>query len=137
MRYIQTDGGRQFSKRPMQRNDCTVIAVAVACNLTYDEAYDALKDAGRRSNRAFLFPTARNLSGHVGDFWFGFWEPRGKDTLGQFTKRNPKGAFLIGVPDHIFAVKNGIVWDSYDERWLESTEVREVWSIARIPYLAA
>jgi hypothetical protein len=37
------DGGRQLSKRPRQRNDCTVRAVAIACDFSYDSAYDLLE----------------------------------------------------------------------------------------------
>jgi len=32
-----------------ERQDCTVIAIAIACGVTYQEAHKALKDAGRRS----------------------------------------------------------------------------------------
>jgi len=39
------------SKRPRQRNDCTVRAIAIACDFSYDSAYDLLKANGRRSSR--------------------------------------------------------------------------------------
>lgn len=45
------DGGRQHSKRPRQRNDCTVRAVAIASSIPYDSAYDLLKANGRKCSR--------------------------------------------------------------------------------------
>jgi hypothetical protein len=42
------DGDRQRSKRPRQRNDCTVRAIAIACALSYDSAYDLLLKADVR-----------------------------------------------------------------------------------------
>ena len=45
------DGGRQHSKRPRRRNDCTVRAIAIVCALSYDSAYELLKANGRKCSR--------------------------------------------------------------------------------------
>lgn len=50
--YVRCDAGRSASRRPRQKNDCTVRALALARGLTYDEAYDTLKAAGRGLRRA-------------------------------------------------------------------------------------
>jgi hypothetical protein len=41
--FAFNDGGRQNSKRPRQKNDCTVRAIAIVCAIAYDSAYDLLK----------------------------------------------------------------------------------------------
>lgn len=46
--WVKSDAGRYGSRRPRQKNDCTVRALALAMGLPYDEAYDRLKEAGRR-----------------------------------------------------------------------------------------
>ena len=56
--FCQTDAGRCLSKRPKQKNDCTVRAMATAFELSYDDAYDILKKYGRICGRGF----------HIGDF---------------------------------------------------------------------
>jgi hypothetical protein len=43
--FVKTDGGRNLSVRKrtkIDRGDCTVRAVAIACGITYDDAIDAL-----------------------------------------------------------------------------------------------
>jgi hypothetical protein len=52
---VQYDAGRSLSRRPRQQRDCTVRAIATACDLEYDHAYDLLKQAGRKSHSGFPF----------------------------------------------------------------------------------
>ena len=47
--YQFNDGGRSQSKRPKQKNDCTVRALAVSAQMSYDDAYTILKKYGRVS----------------------------------------------------------------------------------------
>lgn len=51
--FQQTDAGRAKSRRPRQKNDCTVRALALARSLHYDAAYDDLKKAGRGCSERF------------------------------------------------------------------------------------
>lgn len=50
---VITDAGRSTSKRPRQRDDCTVRAVAIALDLSYDDAYELLASAGRKCGKRF------------------------------------------------------------------------------------
>ncbi len=61
--WVCTDGGRASSSRPRQRNDCTVRALAIAGGLSYDDAYDLLKEAGRKCSRGFQFSAWLNRQG--------------------------------------------------------------------------
>ena len=49
--YMKNDGGRASSKRPKQKNDCVVRAIAVAFNLPYDDVYETMADLGRKCGR--------------------------------------------------------------------------------------
>lgn len=59
MTFIKSDGGRSLSLRPKQRNDCTVKAAAIACQVSYDEAYEAIKKLGRECNKGSWLPTGK------------------------------------------------------------------------------
>ena len=135
MRFVETDGGRQFSKRPSQRNDCTVVAVVMATGMSYDEVYDHLTLLGRESNKGFIFPTGgtRVLSGPIGNWWLHYWPPDWEDheTLGEFVKANPRGTWIINTPEHVFTVKGGIIFDMFPHGPNET--VLGVWAPLRIP----
>src|SRR6266545_2909258 len=51
--FIVDDGCRSQSRRPRQKKDCTVRALAIGTVWTYDQAYDLLKKADRRSHGGF------------------------------------------------------------------------------------
>ena len=136
MRFLETDGGKQFSHHPKEDRDCTVLAMAVACGVSYDEAHDMLREAGRRRNCAFAFPSRRNLSAQIGDWWLEYYAPARGETLGRFADRNRTGSWIVGVNlpgegGHIVAVRNGIVRDH--PRWPEDTPLVEIWSLSRVP----
>ena len=47
------DGRAPTSRRPKQANDCSVWALALARGLSYDDAYETLKAAGRTCSTKF------------------------------------------------------------------------------------
>jgi len=55
--FHATDAGRKESRRPHSKNDCIVRALAVACDVSFDRAYDVLAASGRRHYRPFDFHT--------------------------------------------------------------------------------
>lgn len=131
MRFLETDGGRSFSKRPKQRADCTVMSVANACGVSYDEAFEALRSVGRKNNCAFMFPHPRCFSAQIGDWWFEYWEPMKPVTVAEFVRDNRKGSWVVGLRDHVFALKNGIVRD--EELPDGDMPIVEVWSVSPVP----
>lgn len=114
--WVCTDGGRSSSARPKQQNDCTVRALAIARDLPYDEAYDILKDAGRKSGRGFDFvkwvasqPWATKIS-------FPAVKGKRRMTPAQFCRDYPKGIFILRVTKHLIAVRDGVIYDAFENR---------------------
>jgi hypothetical protein len=75
--FVFDDGGRSQSKRPKQKNDCTVRALAIACEITYDEAYEMLAAAGRSCSRGFA-PFSRWAQKEPGLEWTPFPAVKGR-----------------------------------------------------------
>lgn len=114
--WIYTDGGRASSSRPKQKNDCTVLALAIARNLPYDEAYDALKDAGRKCSRGFDFVKWIQTQPWATRIAFPAVKGQRRMTPAQFCRDFPKGTFILRLTNHLFVVKEGVVYDAFENR---------------------
>jgi len=110
-----TDGGKASSKRPRQSNDCTVRAVAIAFGWKYDDAYDWLSAEGRECGRGF----------HIDEFLaergarkMSFPAIKGQRRMNPaaFCKQFPNGRYICRVAKHVFAVIDGVVHDSWEQR---------------------
>lgn len=114
--WICTDGGRASSNRSKQKNDCTVRALAIARNLPYDEAYDVLKDAGRKSSRGFDFVKWIETQPWATKIAFPAVKGQRRMTPAQFCRDFPKGTFILRVTKHVFVVKDGVIHDAFENR---------------------
>jgi len=133
--WIQTNAGRSESRRPRQKNDCTVRTVAVVLGLDYDVAYDLLKDAGRTSSRGFQFsawigaqPWARKMS---------FPAVAGERRMNpaRFVLQFPVGRYVCKVAKHVFAVCNGVVFDEAENS--PDRCIYTAWAIEKSQILAS
>jgi hypothetical protein len=111
--YSISDGGRQAAGFTTERNDCLVRAIAIAGQISYQDAHDLARWHGRRNKGAThqstllidaLFPHCRldALAGLARCQW----------TLGQFIKQNLTGRFICFKRGHAFAVIDSIVYDT-------------------------
>jgi len=136
--FVEDHGGKEFSRRPRQSNDCTVIALAIVTGWEYDRAYDLLKAAGRKSGQGFhLGQLLRRvmLAGRLGQSAKGFegWfvtihtfnaikgQPRMRP--GTFISQYPYGRFILRTAGHVFAVVDGVArgaWQEHDARCVYS-----------------
>lgn len=109
--WVRHDGGRASSKRPKQKNDCTVRALALARGLSYDTAYDVLRAAGRQCNGRFQFGDW--LDQQTWTTRIGFPAVKGHSRMnpGAFVQQFPRGRYICRVARHCFTVVNGIVLD--------------------------
>lgn len=119
--YQYNDGGRTQSKRPKQKADCTVRAIALTCDLPYDEAYDLLKDAGRRSHAGFDFSGFIKKQNEINGkrlVWKPFQAVKGQPRMKPetFIKQFPEGKFILSIAGHVSVVINGINHDIF-EQW--------------------
>lgn len=111
---ILSDGGRANSKRPRQTNDCAVRALALARNLSYDEAYDALAAAGRKCAKGFAFPKWVNQQAWATKISFPAVKGRARMTPAVFVRQYPQGRYICKVAKHVFVVIDGVVYDTFE-----------------------
>jgi hypothetical protein len=132
--FVYTDGGRSESRRPRQASDCTVIALAVAADLPYDEAYDILKDAGRKSHRGFNFRAwADNQIVRDWFFeWVSFPAVKGQRRMNpvRFCCEFPKGRYIARVAKHVVAVVDGTMYATFPER--DDRCIYGVWALTSV-----
>jgi hypothetical protein len=109
---VLDDGGRNWSKRPLQKNDCTVRALATLTQRNYDEIYDLLKKAGRKSHEGFdldgwLRVSPCRLFHNV---MLTKVNKKGL-TVCNFASKHPKGRFLLQTDSHCWPVVDGVHYD--------------------------
>lgn len=109
-KHVYNDGGRATSKRPKQKNDCAVRAIAIAYGIEYDYAYDILTNMGRECNKGtmgwILIPMLERYAKQL-------------DIPSQSIKVMalgfvfPTGTYLVKIKGHIFALVDGIIHDTF------------------------
>ncbi len=112
--WIKTDAGKSGSLRPRQKNDCTVRALAIARLLPYDTAYNTLAEAGRKCGKGFKFSEWINTQEWARKISFPALKGQRRMNPATFTESFPKGIFICKVAKHVFAVKDGIVYDDFE-----------------------
>lgn len=111
-----TDGGRGAIQ---ETNDCTVFALALACEVPYAEAHQYLEKAGRRSRKGIPFSRVLReagflILGHQFTIPHPVIHSKG---LMTFLRRNPwakRGTYVLHSTHHVSVLKNGKLIDSFD-----------------------
>lgn len=120
---IVTDAGRSLSKRPKSHNDCTVMALANATGLPYDEAYDILAKAGRKPHKGFhMVDWAKSATLPDGRTFR--WKPlpavkgQWRANPVSFAIWHPRGSYILRVSKHVMACVDGTIMDAWmGEPW--------------------
>ena len=96
-------------------DDCSVVALALACEVSYEEAHSWLIEQGRElcgSTSIHSVLTAARENGFRVDRFSNVLQPNGsrytQRPIGKFLKT---GKHLCSTRDHIFAVIDGVVED--------------------------
>jgi hypothetical protein len=123
IKLTQTDGGKIQDGFTNERNDCSVRAFALACNVRYARAHELLKAAGRRDRKGakvFMLQTAAKAAGiKIEDIsirqpkaqWLGghsYTNP----TLVEVIQRYRDGRYIIITNRHAMALIDGTIHDS-------------------------
>lgn len=91
------------------KNCCSVVALALACDVPFREAQFLLECAGRQYKKAILTVQMYDLLKEV-CFGKKFTEIPFQGTVGCFIKQN-NGAFLVFVKGHVFFMKDKKIFD--------------------------
>lgn len=112
MKYIYNDAGKEYSKRPKQKNDCVVRAYAITTKTPYDDAYDLFKACGRESFKGTEFKIIDKAYKGV-SYYCSFSEHYGLPSIAQVLKLLKHGRYIVCLEIHVFAVINGVIHDTY------------------------
>lgn len=111
---------KQWNPSPAGRNvgDCAVRAVAKALGVDWETAYVMITMAGYQMND---MPSSNAVWGAVlrkRGFYRHTVPNECPDcyTIGQFADDHPDGVFVVGTGNHVVAVVDGVIWDSWDSR---------------------
>ena len=127
-----TYAGRHEAGFSSEKGDCTVRALAAGANLPYDIAHSIMKASGRRDRKGHSFQSGAEVAEKQGLIKVKFTNAcefvndvqRGAryqlygtrsslPTFAQVANRLPKqGRFVVRIKQHVFAVVDGIVYDS-------------------------
>lgn len=115
--FQRSDAGRATSRRPRQKNDCTVVALAHVTGEPYDDCYDALAKAGRKCAKGFDFRTWAKVAEFRGwrFRWMSFPAVPGLRRVNptSFALKHREGRFVLRVSKHVMACVDGVVLDSF------------------------
>jgi hypothetical protein len=107
-------------------NFCTVIALAVCCNVGIGKAYHAMKRAGRKDRKGAVYHVTYSAL-HA----LGYREKVVHNIYGvqvrSITKHLPnKGMFMVHVKGHVLAVRDGVILDWTEGRRHKVLMVNEI-----------
>ena len=98
-------------------NDCTIRAISLATNKSWNDTYKELADAARR--KGMMMDSKVFIEEYL-DRKFDRTCHYSK-TVGEFMKEFPYGTYLISMPNHLTVVINGVNYDTFD------TTKRKMW----------
>ena len=114
MKIVITDAGRSNSKRPKQKSDCVVRAVALTCGYDYDKAYDLMSEAGRKSSCSMQ---KKHWQKWMNDRFPKTSFPAVKGVkrmnLKNFAEQHKVGNWFIQMAGHVVAVIDGVIMDDF------------------------
>lgn len=129
-KYIESDGGASAVKEKLklQKRDCVVRAIALACDLYYEDVYSQLeaqkaigyyirfsKNPTRKistdPSRGNFFPDYNRYLSSIGWVYVKFKKPT---TLGHL--KIFEGSVILHMSKHLAAAINGTIYDMWDSR---------------------
>jgi len=107
-----------FANYPKQEhNDCTVRAYSKVADIPYSFAYDVIANLGRKPGGLFPFSKLTDWDESFSTLPVLDGEKRlthRRGTVRRFLRDHPKGSYVVRVPQHVFAVVDGVVYDGFE-----------------------
>lgn len=114
-----TDSGRITG----EKNDCTVRALSEALEIPYLEAYGIMLGFGRKFGKGMHVEPVYDSLGLVKI-------DRPNMSVARFIKEvAPYGNWIIKIRRHVFAVKNGIIFDTVGSKYHVNRHVLSAWKV--------
>lgn len=108
---------RYYNANPLGRrvNDCTVRALSLAYDVSWDEAFDILSDLAQL--QATMLDDIEHIDGYLSNNSDKIYEKdnaRFEMTVGDFVDKHPYGIYLITMRGHITCCIDGCIYDTFD-----------------------
>lgn len=117
-----------YNANPLGRNvsDCSVRAISLAEEKSWDQVYKELSDFARKE--AITFSEIEFIDKYLADRYPQYcWGKNQKImTVGDFANLSLKGRFLATMSGHITAIINGTIYDTFDP------SNRYVWCVYKV-----
>lgn len=131
-----------------EHNDCVVRAFASAFNIPYEESHQFIKTKYKREHRkgtprfskiTTLLSTENFRLG--GKRWINYGTKeslkitiprtgyRRPMTVGTFVKKHPTGTYIISVRQHVFTIKNGVIYGNLQDSVRTRKIIIGVWMV--------
>lgn len=104
-----------YNNNPFQRNvsDCTVRAIALATNKSWNETYQQLSDYARE--QGITFSEIEFINEHLSQLYPRYCQENGKViTVGDFANLELPGRWLVTMGGHITCVIDGTIYDTFN-----------------------
>lgn len=115
---------RYYNANPLGRHvhDCTVRAISLATNRSWDETYHELSNFAQA--QATMLDEVIYINDYLDDNFLRL-KPL-ENTVGEFAHQHPYGTYLITMNGHITCCIDGIIYDTFDP---SSRIIRDVYKI--------
>jgi hypothetical protein len=115
LKFIQTDGGRAAAGFKGEAGDCAARAVAIAADIPYREAYDALRDViGSTPRNGVYVKHLKQYLDQLGWTWTPTMGIGTGCTVHMRADELPAGNIIVRLSKHYAAVIDGVLHDTYD-----------------------
>lgn len=117
---------KYYNANPMGRqvNDCSIRAISLACNRSWDETYIVLAEYSRE--QCITFSEVEFLNDFLSERFKRYDPPSDTYTLKEFLDLRLKGRWLITMNGHITCVIDGVLYDTFD------CSDRIIWNIFKV-----
>lgn len=107
-----------YNPNPTGRNveDCAVRALSAALGISWEDAYAMLASAGFQMGDMMHANSVLGAVLRMRGYYRASIPNRCPDcyTAEDFAREHPRGTFVLGGSNHVVAIKDGILLDSYD-----------------------
>lgn len=102
-----------YNANPMSNDisDCSIRAVSVAEDISWDKAYQILSDYARK--RGLMLSSVESIESFLDDNYIPV-KTYEDETLQEFVDRHTQGTYLITMRGHITVLKDGIIYDTFN-----------------------
>lgn len=103
-----------YNANPFNRHisDCVIRSLAVLTNRTWKQVYDELTDLA--GDIGLMFDRVEFVEDYLDNKYLR--ECHSSITVGEFAKEHPNGKYAITMPNHITAVINGKIIDTFNPK---------------------